>query len=92
MRPRINSNHVGSSVFNSEVRINQRAYKRALEYQNSSSSITIEDVLDDETFKKFRGMQGVKWYHTMLGHTKEISANEAAMLLNAGMNGISVMA
>lgn len=92
MRPRINPNHVGSSKYSSEVRINQRAYKRTLNYENMESSNRIVDILDEETFKKFESMKGIVWQHTMLGHTIQISSVEASRLLKNGIKGISVKA
>lgn len=91
MRPRINPNHIGSSKYNSEVRINQRAYKRTLNYENMESSNRIVDILDEKTFKMFESMKGVVWKHTMLGHTIQITPIEASRLLRNGIKGVTVM-
>lgn len=90
MRPRINPNHIGSSKYNSEVRINQRAYKRTLNYENVESSNRIVDILDEQAFKTFENMKGVVWQHTILGHTIKITPIEASMLLRNGVKGITV--
>lgn len=91
MRPRINPNHIGSSKYNSEVRINQRRYKESLNYKNMESSNRIIDILDEKTFKMFEGMKGVVWQHTILGHTIQISSVEASRLLSNGIKGVTVM-
>lgn len=89
-RPRINPNHIGSSKYNSEVRINQRRYKESLNYKNMESSNRIIDVLDEKTFKKFESMKGVVWQHTYCGHTIQITPIEASRLLSNGIKGVTV--
>ena len=91
MRPRINPNHVGSSVNCSEVAINQRRYKESLNYKNMESSNRIVDILDEKTFKMFENMRGIVWQHTILGHTIQITPVEASRLLSSGIKGVTVM-
>ena len=91
MRPRINPNHIGCSKYNSEVRINQRAYKRTLNYENVESSNRIVDILDEKTFKMFESMKGIVWQHTILGHTIKITPIEASRLLSNGIKGVTVI-
>ena len=90
MRTRINPNHVGSSYNNSEVAINQKKYKESLKYENKESFNRIIDVLDEQTFKKFEGMKGIVWQHTMYGHTVQITPCEASRLLKNGVKGVTV--
>jgi acetyl-CoA carboxylase beta subunit len=90
MRPRINPNHVGSSVYRSEVAINQRRYKDSLKHENVESTNRIVDILDEKTFKMFESMKGVVWQHTYCGHTIQITPMEASRLLSNGIKGITV--
>lgn len=90
MRPRINPNHVGSSVYCSEVAINQRRYKESSKYENVESTNRIIDVLDEKTFKMFESMKGIVWQHTYAGHTVQITPIQASVFLRSGIKGITV--